>query len=90
MYEKGILLHLMQMVLKFEVVLHFHLHWHHVLKTVDNGINHGLLCFRILHYYPTTEKTGRKPCCIREQIIGIVMASERDFDNVACVWNCTP
>ena len=28
------------------------------------------------------EKTGRKPCSIREHIIGIVMVSERDFDNV--------
>ena len=28
------------------------------------------------------EKTGRKPCSIRKHIIGIVMVSERDFDNV--------
>ena len=33
------------------------------------------------------EKTGRKPCLIREHIIGIVMVSERDFDNVTCVWS---
>ena len=26
---------------------------------------------------------------IREQTIGIVMASELDFDNVTCVWSCT-
>ena len=25
-------------------------------------------------------KTGRKLCCVREQIIGIVMASEHDLD----------
>ena len=35
---------------------------------------------------PTIE-TRRMSCCIREQIIGIVMASERDFDNVTCVWS---
>ena len=33
------------------------------------------------------EKTGRKPCSIREHIIGIVIVSERDFDNVTCVWS---
>ena len=38
--------------------------------------------------FPHVEKTGRKPCCIREQIIGIVMASEGDFDNVICEWSC--
>ena len=46
---------------------------------------------RLLEYniiLPTIENTGRKPCCIREQIIGIVMASERDFDNVTCAWRC--
>ena len=31
---------------------------------------------------PSIEKTGRKPCSIREHIIGIVMVSECDFDNV--------
>ena len=33
------------------------------------------------------ETTGRKPCSIREHIIGIVMVSERDFDNLTCVWS---
>ena len=33
------------------------------------------------------EKTGRKPCSSREHIIGIVIVSERDFDNVTCVWS---
>ena len=33
------------------------------------------------------EKTGRKPYSIREHIIGIVMVSERDFDNVTGVWS---
>ena len=33
------------------------------------------------------EKTGRKPCSIRKHIIGIVMVSERDLDNVICVWS---
>ena len=37
---------------------------------------------------PTIERTGRKPCCIIEQIIGIVMASGRDFNNVTCVLSC--
>ena len=31
--------------------------------------------------FPTIEKTV-------EQIISIAMASERDFDNVSCVWTC--
>ena len=51
----------------------------------------GVLSITLLEYdiiFPTIEKTGRKPCCVREQIIGIVMASERDFDNVTCVWSC--
>ena len=39
--------------------------------------------------FPTIEKTGRKPCCIREQIIGIAMVSKRDFDNVTCNWSCS-
>ena len=34
--------------------------------------------------FPTNEKTGRKPCSIREQIIGIAVVSKRDFDNVTC------
>ena len=38
--------------------------------------------------FPTIEKTDRKPCSIREQIIGIVMVSKRDFDNVTCIWSC--
>ena len=36
----------------------------------------------------TVKKTGRKPCCIREQIIGIVLVSLRDFYNLTCVWSC--
>ena len=47
----------------------------------------SLFSIRIEHF-SAIEKTGRKPYCIREQIIGIVMASERDFDNVTCVWCC--
>ena len=38
--------------------------------------------------FPSVEKTGRKLCSIREHIIGIVMVSESDFDNVACIWSC--
>ena len=38
--------------------------------------------------FPSIEITGRKPCSIREHIIGIVMVSECDFDNVTCVWSC--
>ena len=29
----------------------------------------------IQHYFPTMEKTERKPCCSRELIIGIAMTS---------------
>ena len=36
----------------------------------------------------TIEKTERKPCCIREQIISIAMVSIRDFDNVTYDWTC--
>ena len=35
---------------------------------------------------PSIEKTGRKPCCIREQIIGIAMVLEHEFDNLICIW----
>ena len=38
--------------------------------------------------FPTVEKTGRKPCSIREQIIGIAMVSKRDFDNVTYDLSC--
>ena len=38
--------------------------------------------------FPTVEKTERKPCCIREQIICITMVSKRDFDNVTYDWSC--
>ena len=40
--------------------------------------------------FPSVEKTstGRKPCTIREHIIGIVIVSELDFDNVTCLWSC--
>ena len=37
---------------------------------------------------PFIEKTERKSCSIREHIIDILMVSERDFDNVSCVWSC--
>ena len=43
--------------------------------------------FKMLEYnitFPTIEKTGRKLCCIREQLIGIAMVSKRDFDSVTC------
>ena len=39
--------------------------------------------------FPTIEKTGKKPCSIREQIIGITMVSKRDFDNVTCERSCS-
>ena len=35
--------------------------------------------------FPSIEKTGRKPCSVREHIEGVVMVSECDFDNVTCV-----
>ena len=38
--------------------------------------------------FPFIEKTGRKPCCIREQMIGIAMVSKHDFDNVTFDWSC--
>ena len=38
--------------------------------------------------FPTIEKTGRNPCSVREQIIGIAVVSKRDFDNVTCDWSC--
>ena len=37
--------------------------------------------------FPTTENAGGKPCYTRVQIIGIAMVSEREFDNVTCVWS---
>ena len=43
---------------------------------------------KVLEYnitFLSIEKTGRKPCSIREHIIGIVVVSERDFDKVTCV-----
>ena len=60
------------------------------VNNLQNGKNRKIIMFKLTLEYniPTTEKTGRKPCCIREQIIGIVMASERDFDNVTCVRSC--
>ena len=36
-------------------------------------------------FLPIIEKAGEKLRCIREQIIGIAVASERDFGNVTCV-----
>ena len=49
------------------------------------NIFQGRIKYELLEYnmiFITIQKTGRKPCCIREQIIGIAMA---DFDNVTCV-----
>ena len=56
-----------------------------------NKTNLSTIKYRKLEYnitFLSIEKTGRKPCSIREHIIGIVMVSERDFDNVTCVWSC--
>ena len=47
--------------------------------------------WKILEYnivISTTEQTRRKPCCIREQTIGIAMVSKRDLDNVTFDWSC--
>ena len=30
----------------------------------------------------TMKNNGRKPCCMREHIIGVAMVSERDFYNL--------
>ena len=38
--------------------------------------------------FPSIEKTGRKPCSIREHIMGIVMVSQCDIDTVTCLWSC--
>ena len=38
--------------------------------------------------FPTVKMAGRKLCYIKEQIIGIAMVLERDFDNLKCVWSC--
>ena len=46
--------------------------------------------YQILEYniiLLTVEKTERKSCCTEEQIMGIAMVSESDFDNVTCDWN---
>ena len=61
-----------------------------------HNVNRYRICFKsvkehALEYnitFPSIEKTGRKPCSIREHIIGIVIVWERDFDNVTCVWSC--
>ena len=37
---------------------------------------------------PGFEKTGGKPRCIREQIVGISVVSEYDFDTLTFVWSC--
>ena len=50
----------------------------------------SLILYQILEcniIFPTFQKTGRKLCRIREQIIGSAMASEGDSDNVTCVWS---
>ena len=62
-----------------------------MLSSDAPSINEHCL-YRILEYniiFPTVEKTGRKPCSVREQIIGIAMVSKRDFDNVTCDWSCS-
>ena len=51
------------------------------LRSPKNSLKYNIAFLSI-------EKTGRKPCSIREHIISIVMVSERDFDNVTCVWSC--
>ena len=50
-----------------------------------NEYDNSILEYNIT--FLSIETTGRKPCSIREHIIGIVMVSERDFDNVTCVWS---
>ena len=58
---------------------------------LTNGILQPTIHKAILEYnitFPSIEKTGRKPCSIREHIIGIVMVSERDSNNVTFVWSC--
>ena len=45
------------------------------------------LSIRSFVLFLSIEKTGRKPCSIRRHIIGIVMVSKRDLDNVTCVWS---
>ena len=47
--------------------------------------------YPVLEYdiiFLTIEKTGRKPCFIREQIIDIAMASERNFATLPAVRSC--
>ena len=51
-------------------------------QTVTDHLEYNII-------FPTIEKTERKPSSSREQqIIGIVMVSKRDFDNVTYDWNC--
>ena len=45
----------------------------------------SIMDVRIYYHFPTIDKTGKKPCSIRVQIIGIAVVSERDFDNMTCV-----
>ena len=37
---------------------------------------------------PPSKRLKKKPCSNREQIMGIAMVSERDFDNVTYDWSC--
>ena len=46
------------------------------------------ICLEYNTTFPTIEKTERKPCSIRKQMIDIVMVSKRDFDNVTYDWGC--
>ena len=51
--------------------------------TLHSDIQHNI---RILYNItlPIVQKTGRKSCCIRIQIIGITMVSKHNFDDVTC------
>ena len=57
-----------------------------LLYLTSYGAHISILEYNII--FPTIEKTGQKTCYIREQIIGIAMVSESDFDNMTGVWSC--
>ena len=67
----------------FGAFVHFDLS--RILTSYEFNSNKIELEYNITFF--SIEKTGRKPCSIREHIIGIVMVSERDFDNLTCVWS---
>ena len=58
----------------------FHFEGSDVITVLKNSLEYNIT-------YLSIKKTGRKPCSIREHIIGIVIVSQRDFDNVTCVWS---